>query len=268
MFNGESLISLLRVALWPLIVLTIVIVFRGPLAELLVKLTRLRLTAGKLKLDALLSERVSAEVLAQVKRQPKLIPSHPELRTVTILYSETRGYTGISEHLSPENVAKLIRPYLTKMTKAIFDAGGTLDRYEGTAFTAYWGAPIPYDDSASRACKAALAMLEVVRGLSLKAQEKGSPPLLPIFAITTSSVMVGDFGSQQRSNYGVLGNHNSILRGLVQLNNNYQTSILITEQTHLAIASFFETRLLGEKLRVKGYEAPISVYELIKAKSA
>ena len=260
--SAETLGALLSDLRWPAVILAALILFRGQLREAFGRLTKLSVAAGDFKLETSLQGRVPAEVIEELRRKPDKLGLRGDSRTVTILYLETRGYTGPAE-LSAERLSEYLHIYLTEVTGVVFELGGTIDRYEGTAVTAYWGAPIPYADSPRRACEAALRMEGLIRELSPQLEAQGFPPLLPLFAITTADVVVGDFGSEQRADYSLLGDFRLVLGALVRLNYNFQTNILITEYTHARLAGAFETRLLGERLRVKGKVEPISVYELL-----
>jgi adenylate cyclase len=206
---------------------------------------------------------VSPDVIKEIRNKPGLLQQRNVSREqVTILHLETRGYTVLYEELSAEELSEYLNIYLTKMTDVVFELGGTIDRYEGTALTAHWGSPIHYTDAPSRACRAALRMQSLIKELSPNLVSKGLPPQLPLFVITTADVMVGNFGSEQRANYSILGDYMDILRRLVTLNYNFQTNILITQFTYQYVENEFEVRLLAEKLQTKGKDQPIAVYEL------
>ncbi len=266
--NPETIVPLVTELKWPLVILVMLVLFRKPLVELFGRLTNLSISAGDFKLESALEGRVSPEVMKQLRKQPRLAgPREAESTQATILYMETRGYTLLYEALSPTDLARYLHSYLTSMTEIIFKYGGTVDRYEGIAITAYWGAPIQYPDSAARACKAALEMQQRIRELSPQLETQGFPPLLPQFAITTADVVVGDLGSDQKPGYSMVGDYQHILEGLLRLNINFQTSILITEFTYKVLQDRellgeFEMRMLAEELQTRGKDIPISVYEL------
>lgn len=252
---------------WPLAVLIAIVLFRNPLSKLLDRVMRLNVEAGKFKLETLMRDYVPPHVLSELRRNPHQLKLSGERRHVTILYSEMRGFTAMLEGFTPEAAAQYIHVYLTKMTEIIFQLGGTLDRYEGTAFTAYWGAPIAYEDASERACNAALNMNEAVKILSPKLQEEGYPPLLLTITITSAEVIVGNLGSEQRFNYSIVGDYYFVLGELARMNYNFKTSILITEYTYAEIKHKFDARLLGENVHVRGKPEPINVYELLSKKN-
>lgn len=265
---GETLVAVIAQLKWPVLALVTLVLFRAPIREFLSRLTNLSVSAGDFKVETALKGRVSPEALSEIRKRPELLQiksaSHHQ---VSILQIQTRGFTVLSETMSPEKVASYLQTYLTRMTAVVFEFGGTIDRYEGTTLTAYWGAPITYPDSATRACRAALRMHALIKEISPELEAQGFPPLLPLCAITTADVIAGNLGSEQRPSYTILGDYTDILHGLTGLNQNFRTNILITEYTLEQVGDEFEVRLLGEKLRTKGKEQLVSVYELCGAKT-
>ena len=264
---GETLTAVIADIKWPVLILVVVVLFRAPIRELLSRLTNFSISAGDFKLETALKGRISSETLKEIRKQPELLQlKAASYHQVTILHLETRGFTVLSENMSPEQITEYLHTYLTQMTEVVFEFGGTIDRYEGTTLTAYWGAPIVYEDSAKRACAAALRMHTLIKQLSPKLETKGYPPLLPLFAITTADVIAGNLSSDQRPSYSILGDYSYILSSLVGLNNNFQTNILMTEYTLNLVSQYFDVRLLAEQLKTKGKDQPVSVFELCGSK--
>jgi len=264
----ETLVTIIADLKSPVVLLVALFLFKTPIRELLSRLTNLSISAGDFKLETALKGRISSETLSEIRKQPELLrPTVPTHHQVTILHLQTRGFTVLSAKMSPEEIAEYLHIYLTRMTEIVFEYGGTIDRYEGTALTAYWGAPIVYEDSAKRACETALQLHSAIKEISPQLEAKGYPPLLPLFAITTADVIAGNLSSDQRPNYSILGDYSYILESLVELNNNYQTNILMTEYTLDLLREEFHVRLLGEKLNTKGKDQPVSVYELCGLKN-
>lgn len=259
----DTLVAIIADLKWPVLLLVAIFLFRAPIRELLGRLTNLSISAGDFKLETDLKGRISPETLREIRKQPELLkPKAAAHQEVTILHLETRGFTVLSESMSADGIAEYLHVYLTRMTEVVFEFGGTIDKYEGTTLTAYWGAPIAYDDAAKRACRAALRMHDLIKELSPGLEAEGYPPLLSQFAITTADVVAGNLSSNQRPSYSILGDYSYILDGLVGLNNNYRTNILMTQYTLEQVGEEFEVRLLGEQLRTKGKDQPVSVYEL------
>ena len=264
----DSIVAAIADLKWPIVLLITLFLFKAPIRELLSRLSNLSITAGDFKLETALRGRVSSETLREIRKQPGYLRSSVAThQQVTVLHLETQGFSVLSETMSPEEIADYLHIYLTRMTDVVFEFGGTIDRYEGTALTAYWGAPIVYPDSANRACKAALRMHGLIKELSPKLEAKGYPPLLPLFALTTANVIAGNLGSDQKPAYSILGDYSYILASLVRLNNNYQTNILMTNYTLELVEGEFNVRLLGEQIKTKGKDQPVSVYELCGEKA-
>ncbi len=231
------------------------------------KVAKLNVEAGKFKLETSMRSYVSPELISELGRNPEKLKIAGEEKEVTILHMEVRGFTTLHEKCEPEQVTEYISKYNTQMTNHIFEFGGTVDRLLGDTLTAFWGAPIEYKDAAERACTAALKMHETVKKISPELEQLQLPPLLPVFAITTTNVIVGNMGSEQRFNYSIMGDYSYILQGLAQLNYNFNTNILMTEYTRSRISKQFKTRILAEQLITKGKNEPIDVYELISTAS-
>lgn len=262
--NADIVAGIVSDLKWPVIILVVLILFRRPLQSAVGRLTSLNIAAGDFKLETALQGHVSPQVIEQIRANPQKYPIRSEQREVTILRVETRGFTDLSESLTAVELSEYLRTYLTKMTEVIFDLHGTVDRYEGTSVTAYWGAPVSVENPERRACEASLRMQSLIKEeLSPELEERNLPPLLPLFAITTAYVAVGDFGSEQRSNYSILGDYETVLQGLVRLNYNFQSNVLVTQYTHAHVKDHFEFQLLAERLRTKGKSEPISVFELL-----
>lgn len=234
---------------------------KGDQEEVLVKLATEIESA--LRLETAMREYLAPAVIDELRKAPGQLNLNPHFRKVTILQSEVRGFTRLSESLAADKLGTYLHSYLTAMTEIVFELKGTLDRYVGYTLTAYWGAPIAYDDAATKACDAALKMLKKVEELNPVLLKSGMPPLRVSIVITTGEVLVGNVGSAQRFQYSILGEALEILSRLIYVNDQFRNDILITEFTHQEIQTEFETRMLAEQMAVKGKASPIAVYALI-----
>lgn len=272
---SKTIMETLSVLAWPLVVMVAMFLFRKPLGEAIRKIMRLKVEAGKFRLETVKSSIVESmqtyvppKVLAELKQNPEQLRLGGEVRNVTILHSDIKGFTAFHETASPEEVAIHLNEYLTEMTNIVFRFGGTLDSYAGHALTAYWGAPISYEDSADRACNSAVNMLKVANNLSpVLVNQYRLPPLSLSIGITTGNVLVGNFGSAQRFKYTIMGDTLSLAESLCNLNRQFRTQILITEETCQKVVDRFKTRLLQEQVRIPGTPGSHSVYELISSSS-
>ncbi len=143
-----------------------------------------------------------AQVIAQQQDAGRL-PS--EKRPVVIFFSDIRGFTPMSETMSPDNIATLLTEYFTEMVELVFEHGGTLDKFMGDAIMALWGAPMAHEDDADRAISCALDQLEALERLNTKWKEQGRQELGIGIGINFGEVFVGNVGSDRRLEYTVIG---------------------------------------------------------------
>ena len=209
---------------------------------------------------------ISPEMVAQMLETQDMhaLNQRDEL---TILFSDIRNFTGMSEKLTPDGVVALLNPYLDVMTTVIHKHGGTVDKYEGDAIVAFFGAPIHYADHAKRAARAALDMrLELVK---LKEGWRKAGILPETFDIgiglNTGDVFVGLLGSEQRVNYTIIGDNANLAARLQDLTKEYGYHTLISESTHDAISDEFETEFI-EAVYVKGKSQAVNLYKLLGKK--
>lgn len=207
---------------------------------------------------------VPPEVVHEIIRNPKTLRLGGEQRVLTVLFSDIRGFTSISETMEPEGLVKLLNEYLTEMTQVVFNHEGTLDKYIGDAIMAIYGAPIFREDHPVRACRTALEMLEVMNGLREKWKTMGLPPLDIGIGINTGEMIVGNMGSTKRFDYTVMGDHVNLASRLEGLNKQYGTRIILSEFTWREVKNDFLFREL-DLVRVKGKKRPVRIYELLGA---
>ncbi|MBI4577562.1 MAG: adenylate/guanylate cyclase domain-containing protein [Planctomycetes bacterium] len=215
------------------------------------------------EIKGIFSRYLSPEVVNQVTRF-----SASELRLggasqeITIYFSDIAGFTTISESLDPEVLVRVLNEYLTEMSDIILRHGGTLDKYIGDAVMAFWGAPVPQEDHARRAIEAALECRDALARMREAFRERGLPALEARAGINTGRVHVGNFGSQQRFSYTVMGDAVNLASRLEGANKNYGTTIMMGENTFAKTGGEFETRPL-DLLRVKGKHQPVAVHEVL-----
>jgi adenylate cyclase len=183
---------------------------------------------------------------------------------LSILFSDIRGFTTLSEKLAPEEVVALLNPYLEAMTGVIYKHGGTVDKYEGDAIIAFFGEPVSYPDHALRAVRAAVDMRKALDELKARWEAQGSPrPNLEMgIGIHSGEVFVGLLGSAQRINYTVIGDAANLASRLQDLTKTYQWPVLISESTQRQVQEEFETEFVDSVL-VKGKSEPVNTYKLM-----
>jgi adenylate cyclase len=197
-------------------------------------------------------------LLYQTGREPAL---GGEVADVTLMFTDIKDFTTLSESLPPNELARVLGRYLDVMTTAIHSARGTIDKYIGDAIMALWNTPTPCDDHPRRACEAALACLEAEKVLFASPEWEGRPPLLTRFGIHRDRVMVGHFGAPDRMSFTCLGDGVNVAARLEGLNKQYGTRVLVSESVREAAGDGFEFRLV-DVVAVKGRTRGVKVYEL------
>jgi adenylate cyclase len=188
-------------------------------------------------------------------------PLAPAERVVTVLFSDIVSFTKMSEGLEPAQVGSFIRDYLTAMTEIIFAHGGTIDKYIGDAVMALFGAPVPADDSATAAIRAALDMRDRVREFKLPGNRTES--LRVRFGINTGLVVVGNFGSARRTEYTAIGDGVNVASRLQTFAR--PNEICIDEETYAKTGGAFVVEEIGA-VDVKNRAQPIAVFKVLRAK--
>ena len=208
------------------------------------------------------SRYLSPDVVSQVLENPELLSLGGSRRVMTVFFSDLAGFTTISEKISPEELVRLLNRYLSLMTEVIMDHGGTVDKFEGDAIMAFWGAPLFQEDHARRACLAALDQQTVMNSLRAEVAAEGLPELRVRMGLNTGPMIVGNMGSEQRFDYTVMGDAVNLASRLEGANKAFGSEIMISESTYEEVRGLVEAREL-DLLRVKGKEQPIRVYELM-----
>jgi len=204
---------------------------------------------------------LSPEVIRRLLRNPKLV--EPKKTEITVMFSDIRGFTTISENLDAQDLALLLNQYLSDMTGLVFENQGTLDKYIGDAVMAFWGAPFEVDDHAISACNSALKMMRRVREMQRQWKAQGKPQLDIGIGLNSGVASVGNMGSALRYGYTALGDTVNLSSRLEGLNKDYGTHIIVNETTYAATrdAKFVHREL--DLIRVKGKTHPVMIYELI-----
>jgi adenylate cyclase len=204
---------------------------------------------------------LSPEVIRRLLVNPRLV--EPKKTEITVMFSDIRGFTTISEKLDAQELALFLNQYLSDMTGLVFEHQGTLDKYIGDAVMAFWGAPVEEPGHSAKACNTALKMMDRVREMQKKWQAEGKPHLDIGIGLNTGLASVGNMGSALRYGYTALGDAVNLSSRLEGLNKDYGTHILVNETTYSAAKDDgFVFREL-DLIRVKGKLQPVTIYELI-----
>jgi adenylate cyclase len=204
-------------------------------------------------------EYVPPEVVAKMERDPARYDA-PRSAELTLLFSDVRGFTGISEALSPEALREYINDYLTEMSGIIRSRyKGTLDKYIGDAIMAFWGAPIADPQQARHAVLAALEMQKACGALNQRFAARGWPALSIGVGINSGTVRVGDMGSQVRRAYTAMGDAVNVASRLEGRTKHYGVGILVGEATRRQIEDVAWREI--DRVKVKGKDEAITIYE-------
>lgn len=180
---------------------------------------------------------------------------------ITVLFSDIRGFTSLSENLAPEATAELLNHYLEVMTETIFRNEGTIDKFEGDAILAFFGAPQAYEDHAERAVKTAVEMIEQVKELDESWKAQAQSPLQIGIGIHTGEAFVGNIGSSRRMDYTIIGDTVNLASRLQDLTKDFSASILTSGITYERVQSLWQCRSLGS-VQVKGRLQAVDVFEV------
>lgn len=213
---------------------------------------------------------LSPALVEQLAQSPKKLVLGGEVRDMTIMFSDVRGFTTISESFKddPQGLTQLMNRFLTPMTNAIIERKGTIDKYIGDAIMAFWNAPLDDTDHERHACEAALDMLRRVRDLNrARQQEAGAEgiPFLPLnigIGVNTGQCVVGNMGSDLRFDYSVLGDPVNLASRLEGRSKSYGTPIIIGSKTAAKLSEDFAAIEI-DLITVKGKKEPEYIYALL-----
>lgn len=223
----------------------------------------------KIELKGAFSKYVSPDVVKQIILNPGKLMLGGQNRNISVLFTDIAHFTSISEKLKPESLVALLNEYFDAMGEVIKEEGGTLDKYEGDAIMAFFGAPLEVPDHAKKACMTALKMRLRLDEL-LKSWKEN--PLLPggeqkpvidfRCGVNTGDVIVGNIGAKDRFNYTAMGDSVNLASRLEGANKQYGTNLMISEFTLAQIGDEFIVREL-DLIKVVGKDKPVRVYELL-----
>ena len=213
----------------------------------------------KKQITNLFGQYVPPELVIEMARDPLSYTQAAENRRMSVLFSDVRGFTTISEKLDPRELSSLMNEFLTPLTHIIHKKHGTIDKYMGDAIMAFWGAPVPDAEHAKHALEAGLEMINKMHDLSKELQERGLPEMKIGVGINTGVMSVGNMGSEFRMAYTVLGDAVNLGSRLEGITKQYGVNIIVGEETREAAPDFLYRKL--DQVRVKGKYEPVSIYE-------
>ena len=224
-------------------------------------------TEGRQKqaIRGMFAQYMSEVVISHLLEHPEKLKLGGERRRVTLFFSDLAGFTTMSERLAPEAVVGLLNDYLSRMTDIILEEEGTVDKFEGDAIMAFWGAPLDQEDQAVLACRAALRQAAALEDLNRQFAARGLPRLNLRMGLHTGDAIVGNLGSQKRFDYTAIGDAVNLASRLEGLNKFYGTAIMASEATVSECRDAVEFREL-DWVAVKGRKAPVIVFEVLALK--
>ncbi|MEM7123723.1 MAG: adenylate/guanylate cyclase domain-containing protein [Pseudomonadota bacterium] len=224
---------------------------------------------SKKQVRSAFSQYLSPTMVEQLAKDPDKLQLGGEMRNMTLLFSDIRGFTAISEQFrgNPVGLVSLINRFLTPMTGIILERKGTIDKYMGDCIMAFWNAPIEDEDQIDHACDAALTMVERTNALNDQIErecEAEGRPFFPIkmgVGINTGEVFVGNMGSDQRFDYSVIGDDVNLASRLEGQSKTYGVLIVVGESTQQGADRFASLEL--DLIRVKGKQEAVRIFTLL-----
>ena len=213
------------------------------------------------------SKYVAPQIVESILKDPSKLSLGGEKRELSILFSDIRGFTSISENMDAKALSSFLNDYLGTMTHIVFSNQGTLDKYIGDAVMAFWGAPLSQPTHAANSCKAAIAMMEALEKSRERFQSQYGLKVDIGIGINSGVVSVGNMGSEQTFEYTVIGDHVNLASRVEGLTKEYKVAILTTRFTLDAIQASGETlpphRIL-DSVKVKGKEKAIELIQILE----
>lgn len=213
----------------------------------------------KKQMSNMFGQYIPPELVEQMSHSDEEFSLKGESREMTVLFSDVRGFTTISEGMEPQELCELINDILTPVTRVIHEHKGTIDKYIGDAIMAFWGAPMHNPQHAAYAVRAGLAILQALTVIQEDFKAKGWPEVDIGIGLNTGKMSVGNMGSQFRIAYTIMGDAVNLGSRLEGLTKQYGVKMIVSESTLLAAPEFTYREL--DKVRVKGKHKPITIYE-------
>jgi len=215
------------------------------------------------------SHYLSTDVINELILDPSKLNLGGDEKQLTAMFTDVKGFSSISEQLTPTHLVQLLNSYLTEMSNLVLEMRGTIDKYEGDAIICFFGVPIAFEDHAHRACLAAVRMKKIEKILNehLLKENLSPGPLLTRIGINTGAMVVGNMGTAKKMDYTIMGNSVNLASRLEGVNKIYGTWTIISENTFNEYGKDFTTRTL-DRVRVVNIKQPVRLYELIDEKGA
>ena len=223
-------------------------------------------SAEKRRVSQLFTQYVSKDVLDEVLHNYKdyfIRSSTGSKVEITVLFSDIRGFTTMSETARPEKIVEMLNVHFARMADIILRHGGTVDKYIGDAIMAFWGAPIATKDHAEKAVTAAKEMLDALHEVNRTLKERGFEMDIKIgIGINTGVATIGNIGSEKKLSYTVVGDTVNLASRLESITKEYNSPLVFSEYTYEQVKNTIDCELLGN-VKIKGREQPVTIYTLV-----
>ena len=220
---------------------------------------------GKRQLANLFGQYIPPELVDEMSESPEEYSLDGENREMTVLFSDVRGFTTLSEGMDPKQLTQLMNALLTPMTRVIHQHRGTIDKYMGDAIMSFWGAPLANSEHARHALYAAMEMMVELKIMQEEFRQRGWPEVNIGIGLNTGNMNVGNMGSEFRMAYTVLGDAVNLGSRLEGLTKTYGVNIIVSETTRAEVPEYVFREL--DLVRVKGKNEPVAIFEPVGHKN-
>lgn len=216
---------------------------------------------AKQQITDLFGQYVPPKLVDEISKQPELVSMEGVSKDLSVLFSDVRGFTTISEALDPKALSRLMNAFLTPLTLVVYQHRGTIDKYMGDCIMAFWGAPLDDADHARNAVLAGLEMQRRIKELQPEFKKNGWPPITIGVGVNSGAMSVGNMGSEMRRAYTVMGDSVNLASRLEGLTKEYGVGMLVGEGTRNMVKDFVFREL--DRVKAKGKAEPVGIFEPI-----
>jgi adenylate cyclase len=218
-------------------------------------------TRSKRQITKLFGQYVPPELAAEMSQNPAHYTMEGQSRDMTVLFSDIRGFTSVTENGDPEQLVAQLNEYFSEMVDIVFRHDGTIDKFVGDMVVALFGAPVDDDDHAEHAVAAAVEMVRKLGQLNRKWEAQGRTPLDIGIGVNSGEMIAGNIGSSSIMSYTVIGDNVNLGSRLESLNKEYRTRIIMSDATRVRLKGQYAVRPLGGVI-VKGKTRPVEIFEV------